>query len=68
MLLVDLFESDMALYSIWFDSQKDGGKYSVVDASTREPILGRDGKPLTDLSLKQAIELIEKLERESRRR
>jgi hypothetical protein len=39
-----------------------------VDASTREPILGRDGKPLTDLSLKQAIELIEKLERESRRR
>jgi hypothetical protein len=54
----------MAQFSIWFDGKKAGGKYSVVDASTREPVVGNDGKPLTDLSFKGAVELIEELNRQ----
>jgi len=56
----------MPHYSIWFDGKKAGGKYSVVDASTREPVVGEDGMPLTNLSFKHAVEMIEKLTREQK--
>jgi hypothetical protein len=58
----------VAHYTIWFDAEKEGGKYTVVDTSTRKPFVGKDGKPLTDLSFKQAVELIEKLELEQKSR
>jgi hypothetical protein len=58
----------VARYTIWFDGENEGGKYSVVDATTRKSVHGEDGKPLTDLSFKQAVELIEKLEQMSRDR
>lgn len=54
----------MAHYSIWFDGKNSGGKYSVVDASTRQLVVGNDGKPLTDLSFKRAVDLIEELTRQ----
>jgi hypothetical protein len=58
----------VAHYTIWFDGENEGGKYSVVDASTRKPVVGEDGKPMTDLSFKQAAALIEKLESEQKSR
>lgn len=58
----------MARYGIWYDGKKAGGKYSVVDASSREPVFGEDGRPLTDLSFNQALEQIEKLTSEDKSR
>jgi hypothetical protein len=45
---------------IWYDGAKTGGRYSLLDALTREPVLGENGQQLTDLSFKQAMDMFEK--------
>jgi len=47
---------------IWRDDAKrHGNYYSLLDAVTREPVIGENGEPLTELSFKQAIRLFEEL-------
>jgi hypothetical protein len=47
---------------IWRDDTKtDGNYYSLLDAVTREPVIGEDGEPLTELSFKQAMKIFEEL-------
>jgi hypothetical protein len=47
---------------IWRDDRKADGKYSLLDPLTREPVLGENGQQLIDLSFKQAMDEMDRLE------
>jgi hypothetical protein len=48
----------MEHYTVWFDGAKE---FSVVNTRTNTPAVGENGKPLTGLSYREAMQLHEKL-------